>query len=228
MYLTGPDIAKPLFNASVKLHEILGIRISTSRDHVIPPTRVLLALGIVLDFDLAVIYMPAGKLDKLRALIEETKRKEVIHRVDLQRILGVLNHWAEVIPAGKVFVNRLLKGFKEMSQSQDYFRPSDGFRKDLRWWERVAPHLNYDAMMVPRLLGPPESIEMDASQKWGIGAVSHITREFFQVPTPKVLEGLPIHCAEMAALMLVIDFHTLASEVRRRKVRAASVVSSHP
>ena len=31
-----------------------------------------------------------------------------------------------------------------------------------------------------------------------------------------------------AVLMLMIDFNTLASEVRRRKVRAASVVSSHP
>ena len=92
-----------------------------------------------------------------------------------------------------------------MSPAQDFFRPSEGFRKDLRWWERIAPHLNFKAMMIPTVFGPPESIEMDASKGWGIGAVNHISREFFQVPTPEVIRNLPIHCAEMAALMLAID-----------------------
>ena len=115
----------------------------------------MLALGIVLDFDLRVIYMPKGKLDKLRALIEEIKSREVLSRNDHQRLLGVLNHWNEVIPAGKVFMNRLLQGYKQLSDNQEFFRPTDNFRKDLRWWERVAPHLNYQAMMVPKkiLLG---------------------------------------------------------------------------
>ena len=55
--LVEPEIAQELYQVSLELHELLGIRISSSRDHAIPPTRKLLALGIVLDFDLGVIYM---------------------------------------------------------------------------------------------------------------------------------------------------------------------------
>ena len=138
-------------------------------------------------------------------MIEEVKWKEVLTRTDLQRILGTLNHWSEVVVAGRIFVNRLLQAFKQMSQSQDYFRPTEGFRKDLRWWEQVAPHLNYQSMMIPRKSGPDMVIEMDASLKWGIGAVNHRSKEFFLVETPSILNGLPIHCAEMSTLMLVVD-----------------------
>ena len=70
---------------------------------------------------------------KLRLLLEEIKRKEVISRHELQRVLGVLNHWTEVIHAGKIFVNSFLQNFKRMSQSQGYFEPSECFQKDLRW-----------------------------------------------------------------------------------------------
>ena len=56
-----PAIAQELYEASIFLHKLLGIRISTSADHVIPPTRVLLALGVVLDFDLAIMYMRASR-----------------------------------------------------------------------------------------------------------------------------------------------------------------------
>ena len=59
--------------------------------------------------------------------------------------------------------------------------------------------------MVPDRFGPEESIEMDASLKWGIGAINHIGREFFLVETPQVIKDLPIHCAEMSALMLAVD-----------------------
>ena len=149
--------------------------------------------------------MPAGKLEKLRLVIEQIKRKDVVSRQKLQRLLGLLNHWSEVIRAGRIFMNRLLRGFKHMSQSQDYFEPSEGFRKDLIWWERIAPHLNYVAMMNVTQITPEGNIEMDASTSWGIGAVNHISKEFFLIPSPSVIADLPIHCGEMSALMLVVD-----------------------
>ena len=36
--IAHPDIAQELFQASLVLHEVLGIRLSSSRDHVISPT----------------------------------------------------------------------------------------------------------------------------------------------------------------------------------------------
>ena len=116
-----PAIAQELYEASIFLHKLLGIRISTSTDHVIPPTRVLIALGIVLDFDLAIMYMPASKEAKLKLTLEELKGKEIWTRKDLQRCLGLLNHWTEIVPAGRIFLNRMLPAYKSML-----------FRKDLR------------------------------------------------------------------------------------------------
>ena len=65
IYLADPRIAEKLFEMTLRMHELLGIRVSSSKDHVIAPTRTLLALGIVMDFDQRVIYMPEGKVDKL-------------------------------------------------------------------------------------------------------------------------------------------------------------------
>ena len=65
----------------------------------IHPTRVLLALGVVLDFDLAVLYMPPSKEVKLKLTLEELKSKDTWTRKDLQCCLGLLNHWTEIIRA---------------------------------------------------------------------------------------------------------------------------------
>ena len=171
----------------------------------IPPTRVLLALGVVMDFDLCVLYMPAGKEEKLKITLEELKCKEVWSRKDLQRCLGLLNHWTEIIPAGRVFLNRMLPAFKSLTQTQNWFTPDDYFRKDLRWWYRVAPELNFSPMMEIDSLGPNEFIDMDASTTFGLGAINYLTHEFFLLPTPGIIADLPIHAGEMAVLMLVID-----------------------
>jgi hypothetical protein len=53
--LSHHTIAEELYQNSIFLHQLLGIRTSSSTDHRIPPTRVLLALGVVLDFDLAIL-----------------------------------------------------------------------------------------------------------------------------------------------------------------------------
>ena len=218
--LVEPSIAEELYQNSIFLHNLLGIRTSTSTDHMIPPTRVLLALGVVMDFDLGVLYMPAGKEVKLRQILEELKSKETWTRKDLQRCLGLLNHWTEIIPAGRVFLNRMLPAFKAMGPSQNHFKPDEAFRKDLRWWYLVAPELNFSPMMVTEPVGPCDFIDMDASGKYGLGAVNYITKEFFMLPTPSIISDLPIHTGEMAVLMLVID--TWAGPTR------AEVTSSEP
>ena len=127
-----PAIAEELYEASIFLHKLLGIRISTSTVHVIPQTWVLLALGVVLDFDLAIMYMPASKEAKLKLTLEELKGKEIWTRKDLQRCLGLLNHWTEVVPAGRIFLNRMLPAYKTMPTGQNFFKPDQLFRKDLR------------------------------------------------------------------------------------------------
>ena len=203
--LADPTIAEELYQNSIFLHQLLGIRTSSSTDHMIPPTRVLLALGVVLDFDLAVLYMPPSKEAKLKLTLEELKSKDTWTRKDLQRCLGLLNHWTEIIPAGRVFLNRMLPAYKSMNPSQNFFKPDEAFRKDLRWWYLVAPELNFRPMMIVEPLGPNELIDMDASGSYGLGAINYIAKEFFMLPTPTVITGLPIHTGEMAVLMLVLD-----------------------
>ena len=60
-------------------------------------------------------------------------------------------------------------------------------------------------MMVVEPLGPKELIDMDASGSFGLGAINYITKEFFMLPTPTIISGLPIHVGEMAVLMLSVD-----------------------
>ena len=59
--------------------------------------------------------------------------------------------------------------------------------------------------MIVQPLGPKELIDMDASGSFGLGAINYITKEFFFLPPPAIVAGLPIHVGEMAVLMLGID-----------------------
>ena len=224
--LASPSIAEELYQNSIFLHSLLGIRTSTSTDHMIPPTRVLLALGIVLDFDLAVLYMPANKEEKLRLVLEELKGKEIWSRKDLQKCLGLLNHWTEIIPAGRTFLNRMLPAYKTMSPTQNFFKPDQPFRKDLRWWYKIAPLLNFSPMMVPTTLGPGEFIDMDASGSFGLGAINYPQKEYFLLPTPSSIKTLPIHTGEMAVLMLVVDIWAGPPRSQVEDIRSNSNFSS--
>jgi hypothetical protein len=60
-------------------------------------------------------------------------------------------------------------------------------------------------MMIVQPLGPKELIDMDVSGSFGLGAINYITKEFFMLPTPTIISGLPIHVGEMAVLMLVLS-----------------------
>ena len=173
------SIAEEPYQNSIFLHKILGIGTSTSKDHMISSTRVLLALGVVMDFDLLVLYIPAGKEAKLKLTLEELKSKEVWTRKDLQQCLGLLNQWTEIICAGRVSLNR--------------------------WWYLVASELYFSLMVVIKTIGPKQFIEMDASKSYGLGAINYISEDFFMLPTPAVIFALPIHAREMAVLMLGLD-----------------------
>ena len=138
-------------------------------------------------------------------VIQDTKEKDVLSRHDVQRVLGLLNHWSQVIVVGRIFVNRLLKEYRQISPNQEFFSPSKEFRLDIRWWELIAPSLNFKSMMEVSYKGPELTVDMDASTSWGLGAINYVDKEFFLLPTPRVIAGLPIHCAEMAVLMVVVD-----------------------
>ena len=60
-------------------------------------------------------------------------------------------------------------------------------------------------MMVLSPSSPEEFIDMDASTGFGLGAINYQKKEFFLLPTPTIIESLPIQCGEMAVLMLVVD-----------------------
>ena len=47
---------------------------------------------------------------------------------------------------------------------------------------------------------------MDASSSWGLMAINYVCKEFFLLSNPDLLSGLPIHCGEMAVLVLAVDY----------------------
>ena len=64
-----------------------------------------------------------------------------------------------------------------MSQSQNFFVTSDSFSIDLRWWEKAAPHLNFQVMMVNSVIGPEKSIDMNAPLSYGIAGVTQFKND---------------------------------------------------
>ena len=94
------------FELRYSLFEFLGIPMNPKK--VVPPTRVLTCMGIVIDVDAGQLSIPQEKCLEILDLCHHCRSHHFITKKQLQGLLGkllYLHRW--VIPA-RMFVNRLL------------------------------------------------------------------------------------------------------------------------
>lgn len=137
------------------------------------PTMVLIFLGIILDTLKLEIRLPTDKLEELKKLIMEWKRKQSCTKRELLCLIGKLSHATKVVTAGRTFLRRMIDTSMSVQRLNHHIKLPPEFHSDLAWWECFLPVWNSRSFMSmhKRQTEPEVVFSSDASGSWGCGAI---------------------------------------------------------
>ena len=112
------------------------------------PTAVIIFLGILLDTSKMELRLPKDKLeDLLRLLRQWTRRKKTTKR-ELLSLIGKLSFAAKVLPAGRIFLSRLIDLSTSAKKLHHHIHLSASARADIQWWQDFLPGWNRVSLML--------------------------------------------------------------------------------
>lgn len=155
---------------------MLGIPLALEK--VEGPSTILEFLGILLDTERMEARLPAEKLTRIQATIQEWLSRKSATKREILSLVGLLQHAAKVVRPGRTFVSRMYSVAASV-QELDYFtRLNREFRSDLYWWHNFLKEWNGVGFL------PPQDthhfiIHTDASGSWG--CAGSVNSKWFQL-----------------------------------------------
>ena len=98
------------------------------------PTAVIIFLGILLDTSKMELRLPKDKLEDLLRLLKQWTRKKTTKR-ELLSLIGKLSFAAKVVPAGRIFLRRLIDLSTSAKKLHHHIHLSASARADIQWWQ---------------------------------------------------------------------------------------------
>ena len=141
----------------------LGLPVSPSKT--VGPTTCLTFLGIEMDSGTQQLRLPAAKLMRLRATLDQWKKKRSASKHELQVLLGLLGHAATVVRPGRTFTRQLIELSKRPRLPAQKVRLNLDCRADLEWWSNFIVSWNGVALFPGLPAGP--TVAVYASGSWG-------------------------------------------------------------
>ncbi|KXJ26736.1 hypothetical protein AC249_AIPGENE9228 [Exaiptasia diaphana] len=173
--LAGPpqsDTCRKSLVTAIKVCARLGLPLHPDKCE--GPATSLVVLGIELDSVNRTARLPAGKLSRLRTLLDSWADRHWCRRHDLESLIGHLHHAAKVIWPGRAFIRRMINTLSCFRNSSHPIRLNNEFHLDLCWWRQCLESWNgVSFWLFPGLSHPPSVIvTSDASGALGYGAYS--------------------------------------------------------
>ena len=147
---------------------MLGIPLALEK--VDGPTTSLDILGITLDTARMEARLPAEKLQRVRAAVQEWLCKKSATKCEILSLVGLRQHATKVVRADRTFLSRMYSAAARVPKLDYYTRLNKDFRSDLAWWHTFLADWNGVSFFQVANTTPPPSltIQTDAS---GGGAV---------------------------------------------------------
>lgn len=137
------------------------------------PTNIITFLGILLDTVKMEMRLPPEKLEALLLLLSQwqTKRRKATKR-ELLSLIGKLSYAAKVIPAGRIFLRRLIDLSTSARKLHHRISLTASARADIKWWQDFLPGWNGVGLMLQPdwVHGCDLNLHTDASGTLGFGA----------------------------------------------------------
>ena len=130
-----------------------------------PPTTCITFLGIELDTVAQTARVPPEKLSLLMQELSSFRARKRCTKRELLSLIGKLAFAAKVIPAGRIFLRRLIDASTTVPLLNHHLRISASIRADIDWWLSFATSWNGRAFFLDNhwLPSPQFQLFTDAS-----------------------------------------------------------------
>ena len=133
------------------------------------PSTVITYLGIELDSQRRELRLPLAKLNDLLQELESWFGRWKTSKCCLLSLIGKLSFAAKVVPAGRLFLQRLINLSTTVSQLHHHITLNSQARADIQWWLQFLPAWNGKAMFLDTTWVSAQ-FYTDASGSKGYGA----------------------------------------------------------
>ena len=175
-------------------------------EKVLGPTTLLSIPGIELDTIEMRARLPS---DKLSALLEELKSfSTAVHTCTKRQLLSLIGKLAfacKIIPAGRIFLSRLLDTAHSVDSLSDLIVLTEEMQKDISWWRTFAQSWNGIAFFLEPKWTPAPDFQLftDASGTLGFGA--YWNGAWFSQPWSPCTVSRPIEWKELYAIVVACE-----------------------
>jgi len=174
-------------------------------------------LGIQLNTVEMTLAITPARLVELRTLLGTWRQKRSATRREIQSLVGKLQFAARCVPAGRLFLSRILELLRGLRQPEHRRRINAEFRKDLEWWWcflDVFPGVSL--MLEQEWINPDTLVSTDACLQGGGG---WLHGEFFSVPFPQFVLDREWHINSLELLVLLLALRLWAPRFKGRKLK---------
>ena len=135
------------------------------------PSTQITFLGIVLDSEARRLSLPQDKLRDILQMVQSWLGRYKSTKRELLPLIGKLSFAAKVVPAGHLFLRRLIDLSTTVDRLHHHIRINSEARADLAWWARFLPTWNGVAMFLDPGWISAETLNLftDASGIHGFG-----------------------------------------------------------
>ena len=153
----------------VRVASDLGIPLAP--DKLEGPTTSLVFLGITIDTIRMETSLPADKLCGLLVDLQSLSSRKKCQKRELLSLIGKLNFACRVIPAGRIFLRRLIDLSTTARLPHHHITMNQEARQDIAWWLKFLPSWNGRAIIPDRFWTKSADLELftDASGTLGYG-----------------------------------------------------------
>ena len=136
------------------------------------PATTLSFLGIELDSVKGRARLPPDKLSELQQLAEAWRQRRKCTKRQLLRLIGKLSFATKVVPAGRIFLRRLIDASTTVARLGHRISLTRDTRADLAWWQEFLPTWPGVALFLegPWVPAPTLHLYTDAAGAIGYGA----------------------------------------------------------
>lgn len=149
---------------------LLGFPIAENK--VEGPTPLITFLGILIDTVKMELRLPSDKLEALLLLLQQWQHKKKVTKRELLSLIGKLSFAAKVIPAGRIFLRRLIDLSTSVKKLHHRISVTASARADIKWWQDFLPGWNGVSLMLQADWESAADLQLhtDASGTLGFGA----------------------------------------------------------
>ncbi|RLC08583.1 MAG: hypothetical protein DRI57_23700, partial [Deltaproteobacteria bacterium] len=181
------------------------------------PSTTMEFLGIQFNtIDMTLSITPT-RLIELRSLLDEWRVKKSASKKEIQSLVGKLQFAARCVPAGRLFISRILELLRGLREASHRKRVGSEFKKDIDWWWTFLDTFNGISVMLDHeWLTPDAFFSTDACLQGGGGWVSG---EFFSLSFPQFLLDKQWHINSLELLVLLLGLRLWAPGFKGKKLK---------